>query len=123
MAQRNWQLNNAWGRQHIIGIYHGQDSGHVVIHCNNKVILLDFNVLDAKTYTFFIDQELYELAIKPEAGAYDYELNINYQADTPKNRSRKDDKEKDQKAFVLSLIIGALIFISAFLLAYFLIDS
>ncbi len=122
MAQKNWQIHGAWGRNHIIGLYHGQDSGHVVVHCNNKVILLDFNVLDTKTYSFFVDQELCELVIKPQADTYDYELNINYQADTPQNRTRKDHEKKDRKAFILSLIIGALIFLGAFLLAYFLVN-
>jgi hypothetical protein len=123
LAQRNWQLDHGLGRQHIVGIYHGQDSGHVVVHCNNKVLVLDFNVLQAKTYSFFIDQELYELAIQPQANSYHYELNINYEVDTPKNRSRKTTKDEDRRAFFLSLIVGGLIFLMAFVLAFFLLKK
>lgn len=123
MAQRNWQLDHGIGQKHIVGIYHGQDSGHVVVHCNNNVIVLDFNVLQAKTYSFFIDQELYELAIQPQADSYQYELNVNYKVDTPKNRSRKANKEEDRKAFLLSLVVGGIIFTGAFVLAFFLLKK
>lgn len=122
MAQKNWQLNNVWGRNHIIGLYHGHDSGHVVVHCDNKVLLLDFNVLGAKTYSFFIDQELYELSILSQAGAYEYELKINYQADTPQNNSRKTEKKEERQAILLSLLIVALLLLSAFLFVHFYVD-
>lgn len=122
MAQQNWQLQNVWGRNHIIGLYHGHDSGHVVVHCNNKILLLDFNVLEYKTYSFFIDQELYELTIQPQEDSYSYDLNINYQADTPQNNSRKTKKKEERLAILLSLLIVALLFLSAFLFVHFFVD-
>ncbi len=70
-------------------MYHGSDSGHVMVHCNNKVILIDFNVLRPKTYHFFIEDELCELAIEQEGSGYSYDLSINKKADTHKNRHRQ----------------------------------
>ena len=119
MAQQNWQINTGYGRDHIIGIYHGDQSGHVVVHCNNRVLLLDFNVLQPKSYKFFIDQELCELNIDKDNNCFCYDLSIDYQADTPKNRHRDAEEKEERRAYLLSLLTGVGILLVAFVIAYY----
>ena len=121
MAQQNWQVNTGYGRDHIIGIYHGDQSGHLVVHCNNRVLLLDFNVLQPKSYKFFIDQELCELNIDrdQDQDQFCYDLTIDYKANTPKNLQREAFEKEERRAYLLSLVTGFGIIFLAFLIAYY----
>jgi len=118
MAQQNWHINGGLGYKHIIGIYHGDQSGHVVVHCNNQVLLLDFNVLHPKSYKFFIDQELCELNIDQKEGAFSYDLLIDYDADTPRNRIRDAREKDDTNAYLLSLVAGFGFLLICFVIAF-----
>lgn len=110
MAQQNWHLDNGWGRKHLIGLYHGTDSGHLVVHLNNQVLLIDFNVLENKMYSFFIDQELYELQIQRSGPDFSYNLHLNTEADTPKNNERKKDEKTELFNYVLSILVTIVLF-------------
>lgn len=76
MAQLNWQVTGQSGRQYAVGVYHGSSTGHLVVHCNSRVILIDFNVSQPKTYCFLLDEDLCELRIDREGNEYAYDLEL-----------------------------------------------
>ena len=113
MAQLGWVYLDPQGGQHRIGLYHGDKTGHLLIHCNMRVIQVDFSVKESKSYSFFIEDELCELKVHKEDGFYSYEFTTNRKVDTPLNRQRKALNKQNLKyvlwsaAGLLLLIIGA----------------
>ncbi|MGI9158469.1 MAG: hypothetical protein ACR2K1_01820 [Saprospiraceae bacterium] len=101
MAQINWVLLDYQDRPHRVGLYHGDQSGHVLIHCEMRVIKIDFSVLESKTYTFFLEEELCELRIVKEKTGFSYELVINKKSDTPLNRARKQAQRVELRLLLL----------------------
>jgi hypothetical protein len=89
MAQLGWVYLDPHGGRHRIGLYHGEKTGHLLIHCNMRVIQVDFSVKESKSYSFFIEDELCELKVHKENGFYSYEFTTNRKVDTPLNRQRK----------------------------------
>ena len=118
MAQLGWTVITRQGRHYKIGLYHGARSGHLLIHCNKKVMQVDFNVRQSKTYSFFLDDQLYEVKIVREGDRFGYACEENENVDTPLNRARKvEDKKNDKKLvlflLVIVLFIGAGLYYSA----------
>lgn len=95
MSQLSWSIVGQSGRRYDIGVYHGNDSGHLLVHCNFKILLIDFNVRDTRSYSFFIEDEFCELEIvKEPAGNFTYGFDINKTVDTPLNRVRNKMERK-----------------------------
>ena len=105
MAQINWVLLDYQDRPHRVGLYHGDQSGHVLIHCEMRVIKIDFSVLESKTYTFFLEEELCELRIFKEKQGFSYELVINKKSDTPLNRARKQAQRVERRQVLLYVAV------------------
>jgi hypothetical protein len=101
------------GRQYNVGLFHGDRTGHLMVMCNTRVVLIDFSVREAKDYSFFIDDELFELSIEGEPGRYAYNCAINEDADTPRNRHRKQQKRTDFRKTVALIAIFVLVVIGA----------
>ncbi len=89
MNQLSWTYLADNGKQHFVGLAHGAETGHLVVHCNSKVVLIDFKVLDTATYSIFIDEQLCEISIEKKGNEFFYSFEIDNQADTPRNRARK----------------------------------
>ena len=68
---------------------HGAESGHLMVYCNTNIVLIDFEILQSKTYSFFIEDELCELSIERKDDQFFYGFEINKKADTPLNRQRR----------------------------------
>lgn len=117
MSQYNWILLDDFGNRYKVGIYHGEHSGHVLIHCNKKVLIIDFNVLGNKTYSFFLGYEFCELKVIKGGGSYHYDLSINEKVDTVLNKKRRKIRRKDN---IKSFLLAVLFFLIVFLLTYFL---
>ncbi len=95
MAQLNWTYTSDRGARYNVGMYHGAESGHFLVHCNSKVILIDFHVKKSSTYSFFIENELMEIKISAnEKEGYSYDFVINTEVETPKNEERKKFNNK-----------------------------
>lgn len=92
---------------------HGAESGHLLVYCDANIILIDFKVLEDKTYPFFIDEQLCEISIEKIDGQFYYSFEINKKADTPRNRQRKKIERKHLKQSLLFLA-GAILLISCF---------
>lgn len=79
-----------------------------MIHCNAKVIIIDFNVLESKTYSFFINQELCEIELERKGDTFYYHFHVNHTADTPLNRVRKARERKFWRQALLFIAALAL---------------
>jgi hypothetical protein len=95
MAQTQWTYHGASGRSHHIGLYHGDDSGHVIIYCNNNILTIDFDVKEPKSYSFYLEQDLCELSLSQDEGAFEYDFKIV---------GNPNDNEADDKSEVLDFI-------------------
>ncbi len=112
MAQLNWTYTSDRGQRYRVGMYHGPKSGHFMVYCNSKIILIDFHVRKSQTYSFFIENELLEIKIEEdEKQGYSYDFVLNTEADTPKNQERK---KVNNKHFVWALAGLALFAILVF---------
>lgn len=101
MAQMNWVFLDDFGGRHRVGLYHGERSGHVMIHCNMKVMQVDFSVKDSKMYSFFIEDELIEVILDKKDGVFGYEFRVNKKVDTPRNRDRRAEESQTRKYMAL----------------------
>ena len=111
MNQSSWIFVGNSGQRFRVGIAHGPESGHMLVHCNGKIILIDFNILESKTYPLFLDEELCELKIEKAAdGSFGYSFEINREVDTPGNRARKLLWKKDMRKSV-ALLVGVIGFV------------
>jgi hypothetical protein len=108
MAQVGWVYLDDLGKQHRIGLYHGDQSGHLVIYCNMRVIQIDFLVKETRTYSFFVEDELCEIQLYRENVGFSYGFKVNKQVDTPRNRLRRADERRNRKliiAFITGLVV------------------
>jgi hypothetical protein len=115
MSQANWTYYNKLGQVHKIGLYHGDESGHLVLYCNNSIVTIDFYVEEKKkTYSFYINNDLCEVSLNKGIEAYEYDLKIN-------NESAKDIPEPPPAAtttdFVYIGLVGIMFFCIIFSLA------
>ncbi|MCB9263939.1 MAG: hypothetical protein H6558_02825 [Lewinellaceae bacterium] len=118
MAQLNWTYVSDTGRKYTVGIYHGPKTGHLLVYCNLRVVIIDFNVLESKTYPLFLDDELCELTIEKKDNQFRYGFDINRKADTPRNRIRKKVEKKHWRQTLL--FFGAMGICVAVFTAFFL---
>ena len=73
--QKQWSFQDVTGHHYYIGLYHGQESGHFLLYINDKVSIIDFDILDTKSYSMYIGNELFRLNIeKNEKGVFSYSL-------------------------------------------------
>ncbi len=94
MSHFTWTYVGDVKRNHRVGLFHGNKTGHLLIYCNAKIILIDFRVRDSKKYSFFINDELCEIRLERKGGKMFYYFEINKEADTPRNRARRKMERK-----------------------------
>ena len=93
MPQLSWSVTGHTGHIYRLGLFHGDDTRHVVVHCNDRVVAIDFAVKESKTYSVFLDQELCEVSIDHTGGAnFDYDCRINREVATPLKSTAEQDK-------------------------------
>ena len=110
MAQVGWVYLDDFGSQHRIGVYHGDRTGHLLIHCNLRVLQVDFSVKESRTYSFFVEDELCEVSIIKEKNGYSYDFQVNKKIDTPRNRLRKSSERRNRWQIAL-FFGGVLLFV------------
>ena len=117
MGQFNWTYIDEFNQKHKIGLYHGDTSGHVMLYCGSKIVAIDFDVQEDKKYSFFVNDELCHVSIVKKDGSFAYDLKIDKEADTIKNKERKK-KEKSHfwKGLSIFLFVFILVVIALLLL-------
>lgn len=111
--QRQWSFLDVTGHRYHIGIYHGQDSGHFLMYINNKITIIDFHILQDKSYTLYIGSELFRLNIARIA-----EGDFRYDMEPVSTRYHQNQWEKvrDQIIFwIMLFLILIMVFTLAFL--------
>jgi hypothetical protein len=89
MSQITWTYVDDDGYRHKVGLFHGDNSGHLLVYCNTRIVVIDFSVLASKNYSFFINEELCDIAIEEKDGKFSYGFTIDQVTDTPRNRGRR----------------------------------
>ncbi|MBK8193577.1 MAG: hypothetical protein IPK76_10365 [Lewinellaceae bacterium] len=118
MAQIGWVFLDDRGGRHRVGLYHGDQSGHLMIHCNLRVVQIDFSVKDTKKYSFFIEDEFCEISVvKEKNGRFGYAFEVNKTVDTPRNRIRRVDERRIRWQMAL-FIAGFLVVLTAGFLGF-----
>lgn len=74
-------------------------------------MLIDFDVFEDKTYTFFINDELCIVEVRKNGNGFTYEFKIDEEVDTPLNRWKKKKRKKASLESVLIFIGGSLVLI------------
>jgi len=102
MAQRYWTYYSLTGRPYKVEIYHGDDSGHLMIMVNGEITQISFHQQETKTYSFIIENQLLKLQLSKKQGAYDYIL-------TPILPPAQDNEPTFDKHFWIPLILLLLV--------------
>lgn len=108
MSQLNWTVLGDVGDKFHVGMYHGETSGHLVVYCNWKIIIVDFSVLQSKTYSFYLGHEFCHLNIEKLDSGFRYALEKDIEANTPLNIARQ--KAERQDSIKSGMLLIALIF-------------
>ena len=72
MSECRWIYYDPTGGAQTLGLYHGENSGHVMIYLNEKVVLIDFMVHNSKSYSFVVNEHLLKLNLQKENGKFQY---------------------------------------------------
>jgi hypothetical protein len=114
----NWTYLAGEGRTVPVGLYHSSTKGHLVIYVGKKISTIDFNVLDSKEYTFFIDNEFCRIRLERRGDQMYYFFEIDKKADTPMNRARWAMERKFLRQMIaglaafLALVLGFVFFMN-----------
>lgn len=115
VAQVGWVYLDDFGGKHRIGLYHGDRTGHLLLHCDSRIVQVDFSVKESRTYSFFVEDELCEVSVVQEKQGYSYDFQVNKKVDTPRNRLRKDDERRTRK-YMAILVVGLIAVITGLFL-------
>lgn len=119
MAQHAWSITGPQGNIYNLGLFHGDTTHHVVVHCNNSIVVIDFSVKESKTYSLFLDQELCEVTIDHTGDdGFSYDCKINHDVETPLNQQRRkyrEEEDRAEKVRVFAACTVALVLVLAFL--------
>ena len=115
MSQMTWTYIADDGSLHKIGLFHGDNTGHLLIYCNASILVIDFGVRTNRNYSFFINDELCDIAVEENEGKFSYGFKVDQITDTPRNRGRRRLIREEVKQ---SLVIGAIFILFIILVAY-----
>jgi|GEM_PF-3273016 len=74
MSESRWTYYDPAQGTQTLGLYHGQDSGNVVIYHNYHVLIVDFMVHQTKSYSFMVNENLVKLKVLKDNGKFDYKF-------------------------------------------------
>ncbi|MDQ3017464.1 MAG: hypothetical protein M3R25_12185 [Bacteroidota bacterium] len=104
MSQITWTYVDDDGNRHKVGLFHGDSTGHLMVYCNETIVVIDFGVETSKKYSFLINEELCDIAVEEKQGRFSYGFSIDQITDTPRNRGRRKMVRSQMKQ---SLLLGA----------------
>ncbi|MBK7410284.1 MAG: hypothetical protein IPL49_07555 [Saprospirales bacterium] len=94
MSQYTWTYVGGGGKNFRVTLFHGKNTGHVLLLLNTQVLQIDFNVRESKTYSFFIEDEFCEVHLELRGEEMYYFFEINKTVNTPRNKARKQLERK-----------------------------
>ncbi len=93
MNSANWTFVGNGSTSSVI-LKHGVTSGNLIIYCNMKILLIDYDVFEKANYKFFIDEEFCQIKVWKKKGKFNYQFDVLDDVDTPLNQKRKERKNK-----------------------------
>jgi len=106
LSQLSWTVVDDFGGKFHVGMYHGDTSGHVMVYCNKKIIIIDFEVQESKKYSFYLGHEFCHLHLVKKEDNFSYALKKDHDAVTPLNVERKKAFRRDYYKSIATLILG-----------------
>ncbi|HSF88769.1 MAG TPA: hypothetical protein VLA46_05080 [Saprospiraceae bacterium] len=103
------------GVRYNVGLFHGDNTGHLLVYCNARIVVIDFSVLSSKNYSFFINDELCDLVIEEKDGKFLYGFKVDEVTDTARNRGRRKMIRTEVRQ---SLLIGFLFILIILLIGW-----
>lgn len=76
MSETRWMFYEPLSGTNTIGLYHGADSGHVIVYHNSRVMIIDFLITKSKTYSLYVNDYLVKLNITRDRQDFDYTMDI-----------------------------------------------
>lgn len=115
MSQMTWTYIGDNGARHRVGLFHGDNTGHLLVYCNARIVVIDFGVRVSKNYSFFINDELCDIAVEEKEGKFSYGFRIDQITDTPRNRGRRKMIRDEIRislivAVIFILFVGAVVY-------------
>lgn len=104
MNKRQWFYVAPNGAHTSVGLMHHPTKGHLMIYCGSKVVLVEFKVLGSKTFSFFLEEELFKVSVTRTATGYEYDFGVDMEADTPLNEERRTLRQRDHKRGLLAFV-------------------
>ena len=110
MSQYSWTYLGDSGRKFKISLYHGMRTGHLLVHCNGKVLIIDFKVRQSKRYTIMVDDEMLDLVLSRTGDEITYTLEVNNRKGSPGwERDRKDKRRNIKYGLIFLFVIIAIV--------------
>jgi hypothetical protein len=117
MAQKVWIYHNELDQPYSVTLYHGDKSGHVMIYTQEVFVTIDFSIKDDKSYSFFLGNELFTLAIKYRNSTPQYSLTRDHDQEEIEEGVKK-------RSYPLEDILKAIAFILVILwFVFFVLNS
>ena len=120
MNQFHWTYWDYFGRRHTVGILHGIKTGHLLIHLNSNVLIIDFNVFQSKKYSFIINNEICELQIKEAESGFKYDFGLNEEQEAKRKALQKKKDRQYLYEKIGAIAITSIFILSISLFIYFL---
>ena len=119
LGQLRWTYLDDVGTLYNVGLFHGENTGHVMLYVNSKIVLIDFSIFKSKKYSLYIGEELCDIVLEKKEDSFAYGLIPDKTADTDLNRARrKRAMENNIKTFIFGvLLVGLIISLSAFMIS------
>lgn len=120
MSQMTWTYIGDNGARHRVGLFHGDNTGHLLVYCNTRIVVIDFGVTSSKNYSFFINDELCDIEVEEKEGKFSYGFKVDQVTDTPRNRGRKKMiRDERRQTIVAGAVFVLFIVLLVFLLLRF----
>ncbi len=116
MPQLNWTYYSLAGTRHLIEMYHGDDSGHLILFVNGEIIKIVFSQVEDTTHSFIIDQQMIEFKMTKSGENFEYEV-------TPQTRESMGLKTKKEPTFSKHFWIPLIFLLVILNLVFYLIKS
>ncbi|NOT36775.1 MAG: hypothetical protein HOP11_05310 [Saprospiraceae bacterium] len=119
MGQQVWDMDDISGEHFTLGLYHGEETGSLMLYLNNDIFLIDFKILDNKTYNFFLGNEFMKLSINKISSGYEYRLEVDKETPTPLNEAVKKAEDEERNILLVVLIVLSVILAILFIYNYY----
>lgn len=103
MAQQVWYMKDITGDEYTLGLYHGEESGNLMVYLNNAIMIIDFKINGNKDYHFYIGHEFMHLRIVKKSDQYEYQLSVDTESDTPYNLSLRKGAREEQSMMMVGM--------------------